>query len=130
MRLIATNRCKRRGRDSRRDSASSSDDRNVDGWLNGDVPATGPHDWRRQYASVEMHVEVRAARPGDGAGLARVWLENASYYVRLFPDDFRMPNQVGLVESFEVRLGRRGARQSCGWSLWSTVWSRRLSTRG
>jgi ribosomal protein S18 acetylase RimI-like enzyme len=55
---------------------------------------------------VEMRVEVRAARPGDGAGLARVWLENASYYVRLFPDDFPMPNQVGLVESFEVRLGR------------------------
>jgi GNAT superfamily N-acetyltransferase len=53
-----------------------------------------------------MRIEVRAARPGDGAGLAAVWLENASYYARLFPDDFRMPDQVGLVESFEVRLGR------------------------
>jgi ribosomal protein S18 acetylase RimI-like enzyme len=54
-----------------------------------------------------MRVEVRAAQPGDGAGLAQIWLENACYYVRLFPDDFRMPDQVGLVESFEARLGRQ-----------------------
>lgn len=53
-----------------------------------------------------MRVDVRAGRPGDGAGLAQIWLENASYYVRLFPDDFRMPDLVGLVESFERRLGR------------------------
>jgi GNAT superfamily N-acetyltransferase len=53
-----------------------------------------------------MRVEVRAAQPGDGAGLARVWLENASYYVRLFPDDFRMPDHAGLAESFEARLAR------------------------
>jgi GNAT superfamily N-acetyltransferase len=53
-----------------------------------------------------MHREVRAAQPGDGAGLARVWLENARYYVRLFPDDFRMPDEVGLVDAFEARLGR------------------------
>jgi GNAT superfamily N-acetyltransferase len=58
---------------------------------------------------VEMRVEVRAVRPGDGAGLARVWLENASYYVGLFPDGFRMPDQAGLVESFEVRLGQPGS---------------------
>jgi GNAT superfamily N-acetyltransferase len=51
-----------------------------------------------------MHVEVRAAQPGDGAGLARIWLENAGYYVRLFPDDFRMPDEVGLAESFEARF--------------------------
>jgi GNAT superfamily N-acetyltransferase len=53
-----------------------------------------------------MRVEVRAAQPGDGAGLAQIWLENARYYVRLSPDDFQMPDQVGLVESFEARLGR------------------------
>jgi GNAT superfamily N-acetyltransferase len=53
-----------------------------------------------------MRVEVRAAQPGDGARLAQVWLENAGYYVRLFPDDFRMPDQVGLVESFEARISR------------------------
>ncbi len=53
-----------------------------------------------------MRVEIRAAQPGDGTGLAQVWLENARYYVRHFPDDFQMPDQVGLVESFEARLGR------------------------
>ena len=53
-----------------------------------------------------MRVEIRAAQPGDGTGLAQVWLENACYYVRRFPDDFQMPDQVGLVESFEARLGR------------------------
>jgi GNAT superfamily N-acetyltransferase len=53
-----------------------------------------------------MRVEVRAAQPGDGARLAQVWLENARYYVGLFPDDFRIPDQLGLVESFEARLGR------------------------
>src|SRR5262249_54716845 len=53
-----------------------------------------------------MHVEVRAAQPGDGAGLARIWLENARYYVRLFPDDFGMPDEGGLADSFEARLAR------------------------
>jgi GNAT superfamily N-acetyltransferase len=53
-----------------------------------------------------MRIEIRAAQPGDGAGLARVWLDNARYYVRLFPDDFRMPDHVGLGESFEARLAR------------------------
>jgi ribosomal protein S18 acetylase RimI-like enzyme len=51
-----------------------------------------------------MHVEVRAAGPGDGAGMARVWLENAEYYVRLFPDDFKLPTEDGLAEPFEERL--------------------------
>jgi GNAT superfamily N-acetyltransferase len=53
-----------------------------------------------------MRVEVRAAQPGDGARLAQIWLENADYYVRLFPDDFKMPDEVGLVESLEARLSR------------------------
>jgi len=53
-----------------------------------------------------MHSEVRAAQPGDGAGLARIWLENARYYVRMFPEDFRMPDEAGLVETFEARLSR------------------------
>ena len=53
-----------------------------------------------------MRVEVRAARPGDGAALARVWLDNARYYVDLFPDDFRVPDEAGLAEWFDVQLGR------------------------
>jgi GNAT superfamily N-acetyltransferase len=51
-----------------------------------------------------MTVEVRAARPGDGAALARVWLDNARYYVGLFPDDFRLPDEAGLDEWFEQWL--------------------------
>ena len=53
-----------------------------------------------------MVVEVRAARPGDGAALARVWLDNARYYVGLFPDDFRMPDEVGLGDWFEAQLAK------------------------
>ena len=53
-----------------------------------------------------MQVEVQAARPGDGAGLARVWLDNARYYIRLFPDDFRLPDEAGLDEWFEAQLAQ------------------------
>src|SRR5262249_630843 len=56
-----------------------------------------------------MRVKVRAAQSGDGARLAQVWLENAGYYVGLFPDDFRTPDQLGLVESLEAGLGRPGS---------------------
>ena len=53
-----------------------------------------------------MAVEVRAARPGDGAALARIWLDNARYYVGLFPDDFRMPETAALDEWFEKHLAQ------------------------
>jgi GNAT superfamily N-acetyltransferase len=44
---------------------------------------------------------VRPARPGDGAALARIWLENARYYVDRFPADFRLPDESGLAERFD-----------------------------
>jgi GNAT superfamily N-acetyltransferase len=44
---------------------------------------------------------VRSVAPGDGAALARIWLENARYYVDRFPDDFRMPDTEGLAAWFE-----------------------------
>jgi GNAT superfamily N-acetyltransferase len=53
-----------------------------------------------------MRVEVRAARSGDGAGLAQIWLDNARYYLGLFPDDFREPDEAGLVDWFETLLAR------------------------
>lgn len=53
-----------------------------------------------------MSVELRAARPGDGPGLAQIWLENARYYVAQFPDDFREPDKTGLVDWFETLLAR------------------------
>jgi hypothetical protein len=34
-----------------------------------------------------IHPLIRAARPGDGQALARIWLENARYYVDRFPDE-------------------------------------------
>ena len=43
-------------------------------------------------------VQIRAARPGDGAGLARIWMENARYYLGLAPDDFQLPQEEGLAE--------------------------------
>ena len=45
---------------------------------------------------------IREQRPGDGAGLARIWLENARYYVERFPDDFRIPDEDGLAEFFDT----------------------------
>ena len=53
-----------------------------------------------------MPTEIRAARPGDGPGLARIWLDNAHYYVTLFPNDFREPDHAGLSEWFDTLLAR------------------------
>lgn len=53
-----------------------------------------------------MDLEVRAARAGDGEGLALVWLDNARYYVGLFPEDFRIPDEDGLADWFETTLAR------------------------
>lgn len=49
---------------------------------------------------------IRDARPGDGAGLARIWLENAAYYVERFPEDFRIPGEDGLAEWLEGLVAR------------------------
>ena len=48
-----------------------------------------------------MEPTVRPVAPGDGAALARIWLENARYYAERFPDDFRVPDEHGLAEWFE-----------------------------
>jgi hypothetical protein len=55
-------------------------------------------------------VQIRAARPGDGEGLARIWLENARYYVVLAPDDFQLPQAEGLAEFLEPRESESDAR--------------------
>lgn len=49
---------------------------------------------------------IRPAQAGDGAALARIWLENARFYVERFPDDFRIPCEEGLAEWFESGLAR------------------------
>ena len=43
-------------------------------------------------------ITVRPARKGDGGAVARMALENSSYYVRLAPDDFRIPDEDGLAD--------------------------------
>jgi GNAT superfamily N-acetyltransferase len=53
-----------------------------------------------------MSVTIRAPRPGDGAGMARVWLSAAAYYADLDPAHFRVPPAEG--ESFEGSFGTGG----------------------
>jgi GNAT superfamily N-acetyltransferase len=55
-----------------------------------------------------MPVTVRVPRPGDGAGMARVWLSAATYYADLEPGYFQVPPGEGLTESFEAALGTAG----------------------
>jgi GNAT superfamily N-acetyltransferase len=50
-------------------------------------------------------VEVRALRPGDGAGCARAWLDAARYYVDMEPENFQMPAEAGLADWFEQEHG-------------------------
>jgi GNAT superfamily N-acetyltransferase len=44
---------------------------------------------------------IRPLQPGDGESVARIWLENARYYVELAPDDFQLPAADGLGDFFE-----------------------------
>jgi GNAT superfamily N-acetyltransferase len=43
-------------------------------------------------------ISVRPRRPGDGAELARAWLEAGRYYAALAPDTFQVPEAEGLAE--------------------------------
>jgi GNAT superfamily N-acetyltransferase len=53
-----------------------------------------------------MTVTVRAARPGDGAAIAEVWLSAAAYYADLDPAHFQVPGADGAADHWEERLGR------------------------
>jgi GNAT superfamily N-acetyltransferase len=57
-----------------------------------------------------MAAFVRVARPGDGAGIARVWLDAAAYYAELDPEHFKMPAADGLAELTDDQIGRSGDR--------------------
>ena len=46
-------------------------------------------------------VVIREFRDGDGAGIARMILENGAYHADLAPDYFRRPDEDGLVELVE-----------------------------
>jgi GNAT superfamily N-acetyltransferase len=52
-----------------------------------------------------MGVHVRAARPGDGAGISRAWMSAAKFYADLDPDHFQVPTAHDLAESWDSELG-------------------------
>ena len=51
-----------------------------------------------------MSVQTRPPRPGDGEGMARVWLSAGAYYASLDPALFQVPSTDGLAESFEADI--------------------------
>jgi hypothetical protein len=51
-----------------------------------------------------MSVQIRPPRPGDGEGMARVWLSAGAYYASLDPALFQNPSTDGLAESFEADI--------------------------
>ena len=49
-------------------------------------------------------LQIRSPRTGDGAGLARSWLDAGKYYNQLAPDIFQIPEEEGLAAWFEEGL--------------------------
>jgi GNAT superfamily N-acetyltransferase len=56
-----------------------------------------------------MDVRIRPAKPGDGPGMARVWLSAGAYYANLEPALFQAPSTEGLAESFEADIAKTSA---------------------
>lgn len=54
-----------------------------------------------------MALVIREQRPGDGDGMARVWLGTGRYYTELDPDHFQVPVSDG--PSFERAAAARAA---------------------
>lgn len=48
-----------------------------------------------------VDIAVRPRQPGDGARLARSWLDAGRYYAELAPETFQVPEKDGLVEHLE-----------------------------
>jgi GNAT superfamily N-acetyltransferase len=51
-----------------------------------------------------MSLQIRPPRPGDGEGMARVWLSAGAYYAGLEPALFHVPSADGLAESSEADI--------------------------
>jgi GNAT superfamily N-acetyltransferase len=49
-------------------------------------------------------LHIRAPRVGDGAGLARSWIDAGRYYAELAPDLFQIPQEDGLAAWLEDGL--------------------------
>jgi GNAT superfamily N-acetyltransferase len=52
-------------------------------------------------------LKIREFQPGDGEGLAQVWVDAGRYYSELDPQRFQVPNTDGLAEWTEDRWTRR-----------------------
>jgi hypothetical protein len=52
-----------------------------------------------------MSVQIRPSRPGDGEGMARVWLSAGAYYADLDPVHFQLSSAEGLADSFSAGRG-------------------------
>jgi GNAT superfamily N-acetyltransferase len=50
-------------------------------------------------------ITVRDARPGDGAALARIHAQMATYYAALAPEHFHVPDLAGFAEEIDAALG-------------------------
>lgn len=50
-------------------------------------------------------ITVRPRRPGDGAALARAWVDAGRYYAELAPSTFQVPDTEGLAEWLELDDG-------------------------
>ncbi len=63
--------------------------------------------WRTAFLLSESmfgSLVIRHARPGDGDGLARLWIDMCDYYADLAPEHFQLPAREGLIEWFEADL--------------------------
>jgi len=52
-------------------------------------------------------ISVRRARAGDGAGMARCWIDAGRHYIDVDQTRFQVPEEVGLDQWFEASLARR-----------------------
>jgi GNAT superfamily N-acetyltransferase len=64
-----------------------------------------PRTARPNFDLMTEHV-IRSAKPGDGEGLAGVWIDLCDYYAEIDPEIFQVPQNNGLVESFEKDLAK------------------------
>jgi GNAT superfamily N-acetyltransferase len=58
-------------------------------------------------------IQIRPARPGDGPGFARAWLDAGRYYAHLDPASFQIPARDGLAEWFDQTLTSQDPHTLC-----------------
>jgi len=64
------------------------------------------HGFRRVFMRKPILI-IREFQPGDGCGLAQVWVDAGHYYTQLDPERFQIPDETGLAEWTEDRWMRR-----------------------